>query len=215
MVSGHCPERWLKVKLCIQNCCKSITHKAALDGSKQELHAKGKTHGHTATSVFRHLFVLMKNLKYPQFLIFPLQMYILCSPRSTLGSREVGRRAIAPLPLQCQLAGSMAVSIPGLRSSLLHASYSELWFCNCFDFKLFILMWTGKYAFPMLTSHSQDAQVGPREVVEPLFSILDWASSWKSRSNSEAWPALSWKRTTALQEPFLAQIILQFLCRDA
>ena len=139
-VSGHCPEHWLKVKLHTQSCCKSITHEAALDGFKQERYAKDKTQRHTTTSVFRHLFVLMKNVKYPKFLIFPLQMYTVCSPRRILGSRGVGRRAIAPQPLQCQLAGRVAVRIPGLRSSLLRAPHSELWFCNYFDFKLFILM---------------------------------------------------------------------------
>lgn len=131
----------LKVKLHAQNCCKSIMCKAALDRSKQQLYVKDKTQRHTTTLVFMHLFVLMKNLKYPKFLIFPLQMYMVCSPRSILRSRGVGRRAhCIPLPLQCQLAGCVAVSIPGLLSSLLRAPYSELWFCTYFDFKLFILL---------------------------------------------------------------------------
>lgn len=109
--------------------------KAALDGSKQELYAKDKTHGGTTTSLFQYLFVLMKNLKYPKFLIFPLQMYVV---------QEVSWGAegwvAEPQPLcPCSASWVRGWSFPGLLSSLLHAPYGELWFCDYFDFKLFIL----------------------------------------------------------------------------
>jgi len=86
-VPGRCPDRWLRVKLHTRHRCKSVPRQAALGGSTQELYAKDKTQGHTATSAFRLLFVVMKSPKYPQILISPLQVYTKHSPRSILGSR--------------------------------------------------------------------------------------------------------------------------------
>lgn len=150
-------------------------------------------------------------MKYPKFLIFPLQMYRQCHPGSISGSGGVDRRAGASPCLWHQLIRYMAVSPQGLLSSLLCAPYSERQVCNYFAFQLSVLLCTcPPYAHPTQDAQREHPAPG-QEVVEPPSFNLNWARSWRSWSHLEAQPALSWKWTS--RSPFRPQLFYAS-CRE-